>query len=127
MNLKCQNAKISKSHHRFVFNANNINSFSKKMNDFDWYHFNQFLKSIPDAEKAYQTFFKEFHDIFASSFLEREKPKSKKMTPRKEWMSSGLACSCLHKSVLYKKFKNNPTIINEINYKNYRNKLKSLL
>ena len=42
-------------------------------------------------------------------------------------MTQGLMRSCNMKSKLYKKYKLNPTIINENMYKKYKNKLKQLL
>ena len=52
---------------------------------------------------------------------------SKRLTPRQEWMTSGLAKSCNKKLALYKNFIKNPTAITKAKYVTYRNKLKAIL
>ena len=50
-----------------------------------------------------------------------------KTTPRKPWMTKGLARCCAKKEKLYKKFIKNPSDSNSLNYKSYRNKLNKLI
>ena len=48
-------------------------------------------------------------------------------SPRKEWMTKGLAKSCYKKSKLYRKALTNPTVENKKRYTDYKNKLKTIL
>jgi hypothetical protein len=52
---------------------------------------------------------------------------NKKLQPRSEWITESLIKCCNIKSKLYKIYRKNRTIANELKYKVYRNKLKSLL
>ena len=63
---------------------------------------------------------------FRKHLIPRKKPARRK-TPRQEWITPGLIKCCNTKSKLYKNFKVNPSLLTELTYKKYRNKLKSVL
>ena len=52
---------------------------------------------------------------------------NKKNTPRKPWITKGLANSCVKKERLYKAYIANPNDCNREKYKTYRNKLTKTL
>ena len=77
-----------------------------------------------------ETSYSKFSDLYGSLFNKNfpvESKQPKKLEPRKTWIMLGLIKLCYTKSKLYKKFKTNPSIANEYNYKKCRNKLKSLM
>ena len=47
--------------------------------------------------------------------------------PSSEWLTKGILTSSNHKNILYKQFKKNPTVDNEITYKTYKNKLTHII
>ena len=47
--------------------------------------------------------------------------------PSSEWLTNGILTSSKHNNILYKHFKKNPTVDNEITYKTYKNKLTHII
>ena len=62
----------------------------------------------------YDRFNCRFINIFNSYFPIENYKMSKRLTPRNEWMTRGLAVSCNKKSVLYKDYINNRTVEKKI-------------
>ena len=80
-----------------------------------------------DVDIMYDIFSSVYGEIYNKCFPIVTTKISRKKCPRKKWITTGLIKSCLTKSKLYRLFKLKPTVENEVNYKTYRNKLKSLL
>ena len=80
-----------------------------------------------DPNKSYSYFIKTYSDLFNIYFPEKTVKFSKKLTPRQNWITTGLMKSCHKKSILYKNYIKNHSSGNKARYNNYRNKLKTLL
>ena len=61
-----------------------------------------------------------------NNFSKKYKP-SRRKTPIKPWITPSILCSINRKTKLYKKFIRNPTVLNENEYKRYRNLLANVL
>ena len=79
-----------------------------------------------DPNLVYEEFLQIFNHGFNICFP-KGKVKINKRSPRKEWMTPGLAKSCETKSSLYKIYANNKTPENKLKFNVYRNKLKKVL
>ena len=81
--------------------------------------------SITEPQLAYSTFLNMFMQCYESCFPIKSKPSVYKS--RKPWLSSGLLKSIKTKNKLYVKYVRRPTLFNHIFYKEFRNKLHSLM
>ena len=109
------------------FSSSNIAKFFTYLESTDWDSLLLEQNEPCDVNILYSKFFEIYSRLFSHAFpISNQKPNRKK-NPRTEWITPGLIRSCMVKSKLYKKYKQNPTIITESIYKTYRNKLKQLL
>ena len=97
--------------------------FQMHLNNCNWYDVYQ----SNDANDAYDVFLEKFNNIYNFCFPFKELSRKKLKFISKPWISIGLFTSIKNKSVLYKKFLNNPSETNKHSYKQYKNKLSNLL
>ena len=71
----------------------------------------------------YASFITIFTETFENCFPFEKHNLRNKATPRKPWITKGLARSCMKKDKFYKKYISNPSDDNFSKYKAYRNKL----
>ena len=105
---------------RKVFDASKF----KELNDFLVSRLVDF-QSISDPNVACDVLLRTFEegiDKFSKTYLP-----SRRKTPMKPWLSSSILCSINHKNRLYKKFIRSPSLLNENNYKHYRNMLTNII
>ncbi len=110
-----------------VYDSDSIEQFKLALNHADWNDVLNEAVVVNNTETAYNMFMNKFSAIFDKYFPLKMFKYSKSKTPRQEWITKGLIKSCNKKSVLYKKYKLNPTEGNKARFISYRNKLKSLL
>ena len=65
--------------------------------------------------------------MFDSCFPLKQYNYRNKTAPRKPWITRGLARCCAKKDKLYKKYIKDPSNVNFLKYKVYRNKLNKLI
>ena len=95
--------------------------YVSKIQNMDW----SFLDSFSDCQSYFSNFIKVFKKIYEESFpLIRVKIRYRNRLP---WLSDGLKASIKHKNKLYLLSLKHPTLYNISKYKQYRNKLHSLL
>ena len=105
-----------------------INKFITLLETVDWDCFIKEHEKTNDPNLSYIKFSEIYKNLYDEIFpLKNVLNASSKIKPRQGWITMGLAKSCDTKAKLFKKYKKNPTIINEIKYRVYRNKLKALL
>ena len=110
------------------FSDRSVNNFKASLNAVDWESFVSKHTVINDPEQSYKEFNEIYKQLYDEMFpLKSETLKSCKNKPRHKWITASLAKSCETKAKFFKRFKKNPTIQNELRYKVYRNKLKTLL
>ena len=81
--------------------------------------------STQDTNQCYNLFIDKYTYAFNKAFpLIRV---SRKQAKDKQWITKGIKISIRHKNRLYKKYVNKPNDINKAAYKNYKNKLTSLI
>ena len=100
--------------------SENINKLNIKIQNLKWDE----MYTDSDPCTAYDTFL----NIFESQIKEclpQKKIKIKAFTS--DWLSKGMLISCKQKHLLFKQFKQNPTIENEATYKTYKNKLTHII
>ena len=107
-----------------MYNKNSINKFNNSLQKVNW---NEHIKTKTDPNLTYSNFLKCFCKEFDTYLPVHHTKTSRRCSPRNEWITPGVIKCCNTKSKLYKKFKINPSKLNENIYKNYRNKLKKLL
>lgn len=78
-----------------------------------------------DPNKLWNIFIESVTNAFNNSFPTTHK--SKQMTKNKAWLTSAIFKSIKTKEKLYKKWMNNRNPIHEQNYKNYKNKLSTVI
>ena len=110
-----------------VFSDRKKTKFVRELENVDWDKFILDHLEKDDPRLSYSRFLEIYEKLYNRNFPITEIIISKKLRPRKEWMTLGLAKSCLTKAKLFKKFKTFPSISNEKKYKEYRNKLNALL
>ena len=94
----------------------NINKLNIKIQNFNWDE----VYTDNDPCTAYDTFL----NILETQIKECLPLKKIKIKAYKsDWLSKGILISCKQKNLLFKTFKQNPTIENESTYKTYKNKL----
>ena len=77
-----------------------------------------------NPQESYSKFLNEILFVYNKSFPLIKKLRAKKHKP---WITMGFRHSIRTKNKLYKYYLNKPTVFNEINYKQYRNKLNCLV
>jgi Reverse transcriptase (RNA-dependent DNA polymerase)/Endonuclease-reverse transcriptase len=110
-----------------VYTSNSIKCFTCELGKVDWDLLLKEHYSIGDVDNLYKVFLDKYSSMYKSHFPYESKKHSSRQLPRHEWITPGLIKSCNTKSRLYKKYRTNPTIMNENIYKKYRNKLKDIL
>ena len=96
--------------------SENINKLNIKIQKFNWDE----VYTDNDPCTAYDTFL----NILESQIKECLPLKKIKIKAYKsDWLSKGILISCRQFFLLFKKYKQNPTIENEATYKTYKNKL----
>jgi len=108
---------------RRVINTQNVNKFQDELENFNWDNLYQYH----DPNEAYNYFISKYNEIYnvCFPFSLMSKRKSKLLT--KPLITQGLLKSIKTKSKLYKAFLHNPSSLNHVQYKQYRNKLNHLL
>jgi hypothetical protein len=129
ISLPMENNSSCASIKKRLFTKVNIENFRNEISLVDWSSVFIDCSGYDDSDpdKVYTKFLELYNKIFLNNFPTEIKKLPKHKIPRKEWITPGLVNSCYTKSKLYRKFKLNPTLFNEIKYKEYRNKLKVLL
>ena len=103
-------------------NNSTIQAFTSHLECTDW---NEVYESA-DVDLAYNCFHSKFLNLynFYFSFVSKTISKAKRNQP---WISQALINSCRHKNNLYKRFLHNPTKANEQRYKQFRNRLTTII
>jgi len=100
--------------------------------NFDEANLKRFISSIQQTDWDldncdFASFSETFTSIFDNCFPLEKYSVRKNSTPRKPWITKGLARSCAKKEKLYKTYIKNPSHGNTKKYKAYRNKLNTLI
>ena len=103
------------------FKPANVDKFTSLLRSECW----EIVLSSHSAQTAYSSFVNTLSSYYDSSFPILEKKPSKRDT--NQWITRGLKVSIKRKNKLYIQFKNRPTLQNNILYKQYKNKLRSLI
>ncbi len=104
--------------------SQNIEIFKKELSDVNW---NEEC-NCGNANEAYSRFINKFNTIFDKCVPLKKKTSGKRnIKPKSPWITFGLLKSIRRKDVLYKKSLRKPSDTNIAKYKQYRNKLNSLL
>ena len=82
--------------------------------------------SCSDVNEAYKLFLEKIHNYLDRN-IPKEKNKNKSKTPRNPWITRGILRSIKKRNKLYKINLENPSQNNLTKYKNYRNKLTSII
>ena len=102
-------------------NSDTMRSFSADIEDMDWGP----VYECQQADSAYDTFLTLFSDIYNRNFpLISRKTGKKNNQP---WITQSIINSCNHKNRLYRRFLRNPSEANRRLYKNYRNRLTTII
>ena len=101
--------------------------FKHELSNVDWSHVYDAIANNQDTNNCYSLFIDTFAQLFEKNFSIKTFKSPKANSPRNCWITKGLIKSCKRKSILYKKFKQNPNEANESIYIAYRNKLTTLL
>lgn len=122
-----KNNKMNQSQKTFrrVISQISIEKFKNYLQSVNW-EFTDNNDKISDINLIYDEFLNVFNHGFNICFPKKSAANYKR-TPRKEWMTYGLATSCEMKSRLYKQMKNMKTHESKVKFTTYRNKLKSVL
>jgi len=110
-----------------IYDDMSIVNFTQELQNFDWGEVEKFANVNDDPNKAYASFYNTYKLLFDKHFPEKNHRLVPRLTPRKDWMTKGLLKSCHRKSILYKKYKKDPTLQSKTRYITYRNKLKTVL
>ena len=99
-------------------NPKNMQKFKELISDTDW----SSIEKLTDPQESYNRFSNKFICIYNNCFpLKKCSGRQRKL--KKPWISNSLLKSIKTKNKLYKQFIREPTHVNELNYKTYRNKL----
>lgn len=107
------------SNYTRTINNKNISRFVNNIIDYQW----KISNGSPD--EAYNSFCKQFSNLYNDCFPVKQT--TRKNDKNKPWLTTGLAKSIKIKNSLYKKFIKSPTTTNHKKFKQYRNKLTSLI
>ena len=99
----------------------NLSLLSQKLNEFDW----EVVTQKADVNVSYCTFLQFFSDAYNDT-CPVIKVKQNKVN-HKPWLTPGLANACKKKNHMYKSFIKHRTAQAENKYKQYKNKLISIL
>ena len=125
IHLKLSKIKPSLEFKRRKYTTEKIELFKRDLLDADWNPV--YTESRNNVNNYYAIFLHIFSTLFEKYFpIETIRIKNV-ISPRKCWITRGLVKSCKRRSILFKKYKQNPTKINENRYVIYRNKLNALL
>mgnify|MGYP001553100430 CR=1 FL=1 len=103
------------------FKQTNVHKFSGLVRNESWEN----IYSSNNAQTAFSYFTDTLTSHFENSFpLCIKKPTKRDTNP---WITRGLKTSIKQKNKLYLQYKNRPTLHNNIIYKHYKNKLRSLI
>ena len=104
-----------------IINSSRIQRYIEKVRNTDW----SILESFQQSQTYFSKFLKIFKNIYDECFPVIEvKTQYRNRLP---WLREGLRLSIKHKNKLYRASLKHPTEYNISTYKNYRNKLTSLL
>ena len=82
--------------------------------------------NVHDTQKSFDLFHTKLI-TFCNKYFPKVGIKKKKYSNRKAWLSEALRSSIRNKNKLYYKYEKIPSVKNEVIYKKYRNRLKSVL
>ena len=105
-----------------IYSTNNITKFIAKLQILDW----QNITCLQNCQTAFSTFYNKFNQLYNESFPEI-RINTSSYHNRKPWLTKGLKHSIKLKNKLYVKSIKCPTLSNINYYKDYRNRLHSLL
>ncbi len=98
--------------HRLKASSENINKLNIKIQNLNW----EEVYTDNDPCTAYDTFL----NILESQIEECLPLKKIQIKAYSDWLSKGILIFCRQKHLLFKTFKQNPTIENEATYKTYK-------
>ena len=110
-----------------IYDAASVASFNSELQIATWSHMYEVLDGGGDTTSATLAFQDEYVAIFNKNFPLRASKTQRKLTPRQDWMTFGLAKSCLKKANLYKRYKKTSTIIDKNKYMTYQKCLQKIL
>jgi hypothetical protein len=108
-----------------IFTTNAMHNFTDELKKTDWK--SCFEPNVHNPELAYANFLELYSSCYNKCFPLKAIKIRKKDVARKEWMTPGLIKCCHTKLILFRKWKQNPNIINEKVYKKYNKILSKLL
>lgn len=114
-----ENDKISVT--KRIFNSTNITTFQNLMHETNWTN----MLSSEDMQTAFSSFLEKIQSLYDSAFPLKTFKVSKYRN--KAWITPAIKKSIRTKNKLYYKYKQNKTVMNEIRYKVFKNKLKHLI
>ena len=103
-----------------------INEFNDALLLKSWLEVNQ-LSVNDDPSASYAKFIETYSELFEFYFPLKTLNLSHKMTPKTEWITSGLMKCCSKKRLLYKRYMKRRTPESKEKFISYRNKLKTVL
>jgi hypothetical protein len=103
------------------YTQNNKDKFKHLINGESW----QDITALNNPCQAYDMFLNKIITHYESSFPFVNRKRTKR--DGNKWITDGLKISIKFKNKLYIKFKNRPTLVNEITYKRYKNRLRHLI
>ena len=103
------------NHYKRIFNDSNLQSFFNKISNVSW---NDHLLS-DDVDEKYNTFLQIFKDNYEECFPLKSFSQKRKL--KNPWITNDLLKLCRKKSILYKKYLQNPSDYRKEKYKKYRN------
>ena len=106
-----------------LINKRSLESFSCELQKRDWAE----VLSKYDPIISYDVFISDFLKLYCKCFPLKKLNMRNTRGIKNPWATNGLIKSCKTKEKLYKIFLNNPTTVNEKQYKVYRNKLNHLI
>jgi hypothetical protein len=110
-----------KTHKYRNFSAVNIDKFKKKLSEFNW----NSLLQIENCQIAFKIFHENYCLLYNECFPVRN---SKSIyRNRKPWLTNGMKMALKHKNKLFYISKKFPTVYNINKYKQYRNKINSII
>ena len=104
-----------------IYNEQATTTFKESIDQITWDE----IYASKNPQESYSKFLNEIVFVYNKSFpLIKKTIRAKKHKP---WITMGFRHSIRTKNKLYKYYLNKPTVFNEINYKQYRNKLNCLI
>jgi hypothetical protein len=104
-----------------IYNEQATTTFKESIDQITWDE----IYASKNPQESYSKFLNEILFVYNKSFpLIKKTIRAKKHKP---WITMGFRHSIRTKNKLYKYYLNKPAVFNEINYKQYRNKLNCLV